>query len=268
MYFEFKQRALYYDLRGQGTPILLLNGVMMSSASWQPLLPAWSPYFQVICFDFPDQGLSEHFPEGYDQSLMVEAVEALREHLGIDKWHVLGISYGGEVAMQYAQRHSDRLLKLVLANTTAWTFPQLKMMGDGWIDASLSYNPRVFFRTCMPAIYGRSFYEAHGDWLRQREDDLDKTLKQEWFDGLVRLIRSAENHDQRDLLQNIQIPTLIIGADEDQVTPVAMQEELHKAISNSVLVVIRACGHASMYEQQSAFEAIVLGWLLRNGSKA
>lgn len=267
MYFDFRGKKLYYDIQGEGKPLLLLNGVMMSAASWRPLLPAWTPFFKVICLDFPDQGLSEHFSEGYDQSLMVEVVEALREHLKLEIWHVLGISYGGEVAMRYAIDYSGRIDKMILANTTAWTFPQLKMMGDGWALASKSYQPRVFFKSCMPAIYGRSFYERSSDWLSTREDELDKALTTEWFDGLIRLIESAVNHDQRKRLHQINVPTLIIGADEDQVTPTDQQEILHREINGSEFVIIKQCGHASMYEQQGLFEAIVLGWLLREGSK-
>jgi len=78
---------------------------------------------------------------------------------------------------------------------------------------------------------------------------------------MERLTNSAESFDARKDLENINAPTLIVAADEDYLTPIANQKELHKMIKNSELVILPGVGHASMYEKPLLFVTLVLGFI-------
>lgn len=263
MVFSFNTLNLYYEVHGDGPELLILNGVMMSTASWQPLLPAWTAHFKVILLDFPDQGQSDRHPEPYNQSLMTEVVLALMEHLELTQVNLLGISYGGEVAIQIAAQYPEKVSRLLLANTTAYTDPQLRALGDGWVLACEGYDGNKFFLGTMPSIYGKTFYKTHSEWLKDRQAQIANGLSPQWYEGFIRLVRSAEHYDCRNVLASVVAPTLIIGSEEDQVTPLSEQRYLNAHIHNSQLLVFSCCGHASMYEQQPMFEAAVLGWFQR-----
>lgn len=263
MVFNFYEHKIHYEVHGSGPELLILNGVMMSTASWQPLLPAWTAHFKIILLDFPDQGQSDRHPKPYNQSLMTEVVLALMDHLELSHVNLLGISYGGEVAIQIASQFPEKVSRLLLANTTAWTDPQLKALGDGWILSCEGYDGNKFFLGTMPSIYGKTFFSTHTEWLKDRQAQIASGLKPEWYQGFIRLVRSAETYDSRAALPQISTPTLIIGSEEDQVTPLSEQRYLNAHIPSSQLLILSSCGHASMYEQQAMFEAIVLGWFQR-----
>lgn len=85
----------------------------------------------------------------YNQDLQVGVLKALLKHLNLKdkKITLMGISYGGEVAMRFALESPKVIDALILSNTTAYTNKQLKIIGDSWIDVAKSYNGRAFSKS-------------------------------------------------------------------------------------------------------------------------
>ncbi|MDH8677938.1 alpha/beta hydrolase [Fusibacter bizertensis] len=261
-FIEVNHNKAYYEVHGEGeTSLVILNGIMMSSASWQPFMGMLSKQFKVVLLDFYDQGKSEYLETTYTQDLQVELVKELLTALDLKQVTLMGISYGGEVAMKFAVKYQQMLSKLVLANTTAYTNQQLKAIGDSWIYSAKTYDGKQFFKATIPPIYSSEFYESRVAWLDAREKLFDKVFDEKWYEGFIRLVISAETHDVRDQINVINIPTLIIGADEDIITPLSCQEQIHQEIKNSRFVVIKHCGHASMYEKPIEFFSTVMGFV-------
>lgn len=261
-YVNLSGKNVYYETHGDATEsLLILNGIMMSSASWQPFLESLKSHVKVVLVDFFDQGKSDYLDFEYTQDLQVELVESVVGALDLEQVTLLGISYGGEVAMQIASKRPKWLKKLILANTTSYTNPQLKAIGDSWIYAAKSHDGKQFFKSTIPPIYSAGFYEKNLEWLTAREALFVKAFDARWYDGFIRLVISAEAHDARDLVENISVPTLIIGADEDLITPVSCQQFLFDAIADARFVVIKSCGHASMYEKPIEFFTAVIGFM-------
>jgi pimeloyl-ACP methyl ester carboxylesterase len=261
-FVEANQKKGYYEVHGDHPNVLvLLNGIMMSSASWQPFVEMLKKHVTVVLVDFFDQGKSDYMDCEYTQETQVELVQSLLEKLDLKHVTLLGISYGGEIAMKVARRHQGRIDRLILANTTAYTNPQLRAIGDAWINAAKTYDGRQFFKATIPPIYSNHFYESRLDWLGAREDLFVKLFDKHWYDGFIRLVISAENHDDRTKLSLIKVPTLIIGSDEDMITPIGCQKALLNEIDHAKMVIIAGCGHASMYEKPVEFFAAVLGFI-------
>lgn len=261
MKFAFKDKNVYYEVHGEGEPLLVLNGIFMSCASWAAFVPALSRYNRLILVDFLDQGRSDKQDGEYKQDIHVETVRMLLEHLGLDSVNVLGISYGGEVAMQLASVYPGLVKKLVLANTTAYTNPWLEDMGKAWEYALASHDGRQFFKTCIPVVYSPQFYATNIEWARKREALFETLFTPETYDAFLRLIRSAEGLDIRSQLKDITAPTLVISSDHDYVTPLHDQELIVRSIPGAAHVVIKNSGHASMYEKPVEFVSLVLGFV-------
>jgi pimeloyl-ACP methyl ester carboxylesterase len=261
-YFEMNGRRLYYEKHGEGKQTLLfLNGIMMSTASWQAFVAYFSKNYTLVLIDFFDQGQSDYLEgETYTQALQVEVVKEAIRQLSLEHVILMGISYGGEIAMQFAVHYGNLLDGLILANTTAYTDPQLKAIGDSWIYAASTGDGRIFFKATIPPIYSRSFYENNLSWLDAREAMFCENLKKRWYDGFVRLVKSAETHNATKILGQITCPVLIIGAEDDQITPVDCQEHLARLIPQAELVVISGSGHASMYEKPKSFALLIDGF--------
>lgn len=259
--FVFEGKEIYYESHGEGTPLLVLNGIFMSCASWTAFRPAFAEHNRLILLDLLDQGKTEKMDREYTQAVQAELVLALLDHLDLSKVSLMGISYGGEVAMRFAAAHPEKVEKLVLSNTAAYTSKWLKDIGRSWEFAYKSYNGHHFFKTCIPIVYSPQFYEKNYEWASAREELFVKAFTPDVYDAFGRLTRSAENHDERANLGKITAQTLVVSSELDFVTPVYQQQEIVAAIDGAAHVLIPAAGHAVMYEKPAEFTAIVLGFV-------
>lgn len=257
----FNGKKVYYREVGEGKPLLLLNGIMMSTASWAPFEKVFSSGHRVIMLDLLDQGKSDKCEQQYDQSLQVEVVRALLDELGLDKVSIMGTSYGGEVALQFAAKYQQRIDRLVLANTVARTNAWLKEIGEAW---NLSVvDPLDYYSTTIPVIYSPAFYDRKAEWMESRKKLLTRTAfaDKDFLDSMIRLTNSANNHDVRDALESITVPALIIGCEMDHITPPEEQRYLAQKLPNAQLVLLPDTGHAAFYERPVLFASIMMGFL-------
>ena len=112
--FLFKGKKVYYELHGEGEPILVLNGIMMSTESWNAFKPSFSKDNLLILVDFFDQGRSDRLDFEYKHDLQVDLLKALLEHIKIDRVNVVGISYGSAVALQFVLKYPRCVRRLCL----------------------------------------------------------------------------------------------------------------------------------------------------------
>lgn len=260
---NFKGRNIYYDVQGEGKPILILNGIMMSTKSWEPFVKSFSANNQFIRVDFIDQGQSDKLENSaYTLDIQVEILESLIKHLDVHKVNIVGISYGGEVATLFAIKYPYLVDRLVLFNTTPYTSPWLAEIGHQWNAIGRTRDGQTYYQATIPVIYSPSYYEARLDWMKNREKILIPVFSNPVFlDAMERLTNSAESYDARKDIKNIEAPTLIVAADEDALTPLKNQIELHEQIKHSELVILPGVGHASMYERPMLFVSLVLGFI-------
>lgn len=264
-YFTFENKQVYYDVQGSGLPVLLLNGIMMSTASWTPFISSFASQFQLIRFDFLDQGQSAKMTDSpsYTQGIQVELIAALLKHLQIKNADIVGISYGGEVALQFAITHPELVRRLVLFNTCANTTPWLKDIGTAWNMAAKTGNGAAYYYTSIPMIYSPHYYEKRLDWMRKREQILFPIFANANFtEAMIRLTNSAETHDVRASLHHINHHTLVVSSDQDYITPMSEQQKIVSAMKNAHYVILPETGHASMYERPALFASLVIGFLL------
>ncbi len=260
---NFKGRNVYYDVQGEGKPILILNGIMMSTRSWEPFVPSLTSNNQLIRLDFIDQGQSDRLENSeYTQSIQVDVIESLLKELKLIKVSIVGISYGGEVAILFAAKFPSKVDRMVLFNTTPYTSPWLAEIGKQWIAIGKTRDGATYYKATIPVIYSPSYYEARLDWMKKREAFLLPIFSNPAFlDAMERLTKSAESFDARHELHQITAPTLIVAADEDYLTPIANQKALKQAIPNAEMVILPGVGHASMYEKPLIFMTLVLGFI-------
>jgi len=256
-----QDKKIYYEVHGEGEALIILNGIMMSTLSWAMFLPELTKGNQVILLDFFDQGQSDKMSHGYKQDLQVEAVKAVVDELKLSNFNLLGISYGGEVALQFALKYGHFVHKLLLFNTTAWTNPWLYDIGAGWKQVAKTNDGELFYNVTIPIIYSPSFYTKNATGMTARKEILKDVFNPTFLASVFRLIESAEGYDIRDQLSNIEAKTLIVGSDFDFITPSPDQLEIHNQIANSTYFMIKNCGHASMYEKPLEFLNIVKGYL-------
>jgi pimeloyl-ACP methyl ester carboxylesterase len=228
----------------------------------------------LILVDFRDQGRSSRLAEGYDLHRHARDLEALFDALALESVHLMGLSYGGEVALLFAQRALSRagrgqgparLRSLILANVPLRTSPYLAAVGRAWEIAAQLHDGSRFFELAIPSVYSAHFYEREGAWLEAHRELFGRVLTPEWFDALVRLSRAARDWSiSFEELSRITLPTLLIGADEDHIAPLRDQQVLREHLPDAELLVLHQAGHGAFLERVDAFTTAILGFVTKH----
>jgi len=240
--------------------LVLLNGIMMSTQSWVMFLPTLTKHAQVILLDFLDQGQSDKAKQPYTVADQSQILYEVLQALNIKHASVCGISYGGEVALDFSIKHPNMVERLMVFNTTAKTSLWLKDIGDSWIKATS--DPLAFYLTTLPTIYSHKFYETHQAWMVQRKETLLNVFSNpDFMQSMIRLTHSSESFNVLEELGRIIAPTLVVSSELDTITPIHEQQLIAKAIKHSTHMILNGCGHASMYENPNAFLSLIIGYL-------
>ncbi len=261
--FTFNDKSIYYTLDGDESKdvILLLNGIMMSTKSWEPFVKGLTKSHRLLRVDFLDQGQSDKMDDDYTQAVQVDVTLALLNHLSLERVYVAGISYGGSVALQFAAKHQDRIKKLILFNAVSKTSPWLKAIGDGWNQVAKTRDGLAYYNVAIPLIYSPNFYTKKLDWMENRKKVLVPIFSDPTFlDAMIRLTKSAESHDVNADLANIDVETLVVASEHDYLTPPFEQAYIVKHMPHATLITIDDAGHASMYEKPELFTSLLVGF--------
>jgi len=259
MYLE--NPGIYFEVHGEGKPLVLLNGIMMSAPSWVDHIEKLKDRFQLIVYDMRDQGQSTRLAEGYDNQIHVQDLKKLLDHLDIDNADLWGVSYGGQVALLFTLAFPESVDRLVLSNTSAHIDQYLLSMGEMWKCAARLYDGEAFFDLALIPIYSRHFYNHNYDWLLNRRQVFKELLTRDWFDAFIRLASSNHDYDVRDELASIEHATLLIAAEEDIITPYEQMRAMHGVMQNAQLVCIPQTGHAAFLEKIDTVCTLIKGFL-------
>ncbi|UTH74752.1 alpha/beta fold hydrolase [Chromobacterium sp. IIBBL 290-4] len=250
-YAQINGHQVYYEESGQGaSPLLLMNGITMSTVGWTLMLPMLERYFRVLRLDFIGQGQSDHPPaDHYALADQADLACGLLDLLGIDQVYAAGLSYGGMVAQHFVHRHPARAGRLFLAGTLAWSDSVNHYIGDSWIAANRQGGLDLRYEVSIPWLFSSRFLASSAPML----DDLKKMAGLVDWEAVIRLINGVKQHDARTWLPQLQLPTHILVGDEDRLTPLYQAQLLHGLIPGATLEVLPGAAHVLHIESAEAF---------------
>jgi 3-oxoadipate enol-lactonase len=261
-FIQANQVRLYYEWHGpEAAPVLVLNnGILMNAAaSWRPQTDAFAASYRVLQYDCRGQGQSDHPPGPYSMSQHADDLAALLDALAVPKAHILGISYGGEVAQAFALGHRGKVASLVLADTVSEVGPELRLIIEGWMAAASSDDADLFYLVTAPWNFSPSFIARHAQVLaaaRERYRSLD-------LPAVARLCEAFLGVDFTARLAQLDVPACVIVGDRDLLKGLSYATVLHRALRGSSLHVIGGAGHAVTWEAPAEFNRAVLDFLAR-----
>lgn len=253
---------IYYEEAGEGAPLIFLSGLMQETRTWKPQVHFFSKGFRVITYDPRGQGGSEkpESADAYALSYHLQDLIGLLDHLQIDRAYLVGLSQGGVIAQRAALHAPVRVSALVLADTTASVTPLLRRIFLSWIHASEVGGSLLRFDVSLPWIFSERFIEANAP-LIQTLRDLSKSFP---ADAIIPLLCSNLEHDLRDQVHQIRVPTLVLCGEMDLLTPPRYARFLHDQIQGSELILFPECGHISPLEVPELFNRAVWEFLKKN----
>lgn len=239
---------LFYEVVGEGPPLLLLSGLGASRVGFAPVVPALARRYRVITCDNRGTGRSGVPPGPYSIEQMAADTVVLIEHLGLGPVAVIGWSLGGTILQSLLIDHPEFLTAAVLLST----LPCYSELQQCWLDSILALrrtgvDPLLAATAGAPWIFTPSTLSDHDRALRilkGRADDPEAT-SDDAFEAQAAAIRSF---DRRAELATVTTPTLVLVGAEDVLTPPRQSVEIAQRIGHATLEVLPRGGHGMLLE--------------------
>lgn len=260
-YLNINDTKIYYELYGKGEPLALLNGIFMSTSSFSQFVPTFSKKYKVLLHDFRGQWNSGKEGDSYSLELHSKDFFELLNSLQIEKINLVGISYGGEVALCFATLFPDRVKSLIIISSVSEVDDELKEKIERWIEGAKTKNVESFINSWIKDVYSKDFLEKYENILRQK---LKESLFNFDYDASIKLMESFLNLYKNPLtpkLKNISVPTLVVAGEFDTLKPIKFSKIIQKNIPQSELLIVGDSGHAITVEKQEEIKTVVLGFL-------
>ncbi len=253
---------LYYELHGAETaPMLVLNnGIIMNAAtSWVYQTKALSKHLRLLQYDCRGQGQSDHPESPYSMEQHADDLSALLDALGIEKAHIAGISYGGEVSQAFALKYPHKTQSLLLMDTVSEVPADLRIIIQSWVDALKTSEALALFNATVPWNFSPEFIANNTALL----EDAKKRYAFLDFPAIIRLCEAFYEVDFTKRLGEIKVPTCIMVGELDMLKGIRYAEILKKNIPHAEYHVLMGAGHASCWERPQEFNSVVLGFLAK-----
>jgi poly(3-hydroxyalkanoate) depolymerase len=219
------------------TPLLIFNGIGASTRLLEPLLRALH-HHRVILFDLPGVGASRVASRIRRLGALATLTTQLLDRLGVDRVNILGVSWGGGLAQEYARRYPERCERLVLAATSTGHLmvpPNPLVM---WRMATpLRYLSAGYAKAIAGAIYG-------GDLRRdsaRTEEHVRRMEPPSWW-GYASQLYALAGWTSLPWLHQLRLPTLVMAGRDDPLVPLVNARLLARLIPNAELEIYD-CGH-------------------------
>ena len=257
---EVGRLSIAYERAGEGPPLVLLQGFVGDARStWGPQIDDLSDDFTVVAWDVPGAGRSSDPPDSFTLPDYADCLADFVDALGLGRVHVIGLSFGGALALEFYRRHPTTVLSLVLASAYAgWAGSLPSADAEQRLEQSLRASqlpPEEFMATMLPTMFSTAD-------TNERVDEFAASLT-EFHPAGFRAMALACTADLRDVLPHVQVPTLLLYGDQDVRAPLSVGHALHAAIPRSKLVIMPGVGHVSSVEAAEQFNLEVRQFLLR-----
>lgn len=280
MFAKVRDTTLYFDVDGSALvpggvemrekPVLfaLHGGPGGDHSGFKPAFSALTDKAQIVYVDHRGSGRSARGPrETYTLDNNVEDLEALRQHLGLDKIGLIGVSYGGMVAMSYAVRYNHNLSHLLLVVTAPdhrFITRAREILAERGTPEQRAVAERLWAGAFESEAQLREYFEVMGPMYSEKFD-LAKERERRCIyspealnEGYAGFLRT---YDVLDDLHKITASTLVIGGRHDWICAPEFSVEIADRIPGAELRIFENSGHTVYTDEYEAFIDVVRGWL-------
>ncbi len=242
--------SIYYEEKGQGEPLLLLNGLAFPHDLWFAQIEDLSKDFRVIAIDNRGIGRTDKPDEPYSIAQMASDTVGLMSALGIEKAHLAGLSMGGFIAQEIALTHPQRIGRLILIATSlggARSWEEGKPFWEKVFAEVKGKTAEQIYRLDLTMMTAPGFAESSPEIL---EKAVCLRLRHvQPLHAFMRQQAACAGFDSCDRAARISQPTLIILGDSDPIFPMALADDLRRALPAAKMTIYENCGHAIHLEK-------------------
>jgi 3-oxoadipate enol-lactonase len=257
---EANGQTLYYEVHGEGEPLLAVMGLAADTLAWAMQVPAFAARHRTVVFDNRDVGRSSMAQGSYEISDMADDALALADALDLESFHLLGVSMGGAIAQEIALTAPERVRTLTLAVTWAAGSAWARKLAQVWGGRVQRMTREEHLDELMLLNLSEAFFEDAEAvaWLRGMM--LENPHPQPTA-AFARQLDACGRHHARERLASLSMPTHVIGAEQDILVPVWKQRELAALIPDAKLTVFEGAPHGANLERAEEFNRAVLDFI-------
>ena len=237
MEITINNKRINYEVEGEGKPVILLHGWLASLETMKPLQNHLSKYFKVYNVDIIGFGKSELPDNPMNTNGYGDFLNSFINTLKIENPILIGHSNGGRTILNYAGRNLGKINKIVLIDS-AGIKPKRK--------------PSYYFKIYTFKLVKNTVKLLPKKCDKLREKALSKFGSSDYKSSpevLRKTMNIILNEDQRKIMPNINVPTLMIWGDKDTATPLEDAKKMEKLIPNSGIAVLEGAGHFSYLDR-------------------
>jgi len=268
---------LWYRITGEGEPVAQIHGAGFGHFNFDLATPALARHFQVLDYDLRGYGQSDRPVQHYDMEVWADDLAGLLDALEIERAHVHGTSMGGMIAIVFAGKYPERTASVVVNCAAAKLGHAGRLVLRNWIDIAHVDPDGPGSRTLAELIAWQAFSKA---FLEAPEADAA-------VDNTQRILRDSNDlevftaacqamcdMDLRAWLPKIAAPALVLGGDEDLMTPWdqgpggAGQEAIYQGIRGAEKHVVAGSGHSTIFDNSEEHNRVVIDFFTRHAIAA
>jgi 3-oxoadipate enol-lactonase len=247
-----------YQIDGpEGAPwIVLSNSLATNLAMWDQQADDFKGAFRVLRYDQRGHGATDAPAGRYTFEQLIADALALMDGLGIKKAHFGGLSMGGATALGFAQKHPDRLDKVIVCDTPCQSTPTSTQQ---WEERIVIAQQQGMEPLVEPTV-GRWFPPEVMAAKPPHVDKVRQMVRTTPVNGFIGCAAALANHDYASAVATVTRPVLFMAGEKDGVTPVAMRK-LSAALPGSRYVELPGAGHISNMDQPEGFTWAIADFL-------
>ncbi len=258
---------IYYEVHGEGEPLLLIMGTGNDHSLWNAQLPAFSKEFRCIVYDNRGTGRSGKPETGYSSRILAGDAVGLLDALGIEAAHVAGWSLGSVTAQELAINYPQKVRSLSLYSTWDRCYPHFRRRFELQAEIAKLNRPDMLAAFAVLTLFSPQFLNEHEDQVKEFEKHLyrtdDASVPRTPVHALLGHYEADITHDAADRLACIVAPTLIVVGSDDPLTRVEYAQAVHQRVRGSELVILEHGDHMIPITMADRFNEIALDFLRR-----
>jgi 3-oxoadipate enol-lactonase len=246
--------TINYQIDGpEGAPwIVLSNSLATNLAMWDQQAADLKAQYRVLRYDQRGHGATDAPAGRYTFEQLIADALALMDGLGIKKAHFGGLSMGGATALGFAQKHPDRLDRIIVCDTPCQSTPTSTQQ---WEERIVVAQKQGMEALVEPTV-GRWFPPAVIEAKAPHVDKVRHMVRTTPVNGFIGCAAALANHDYASAVATVMRPVLFMAGEKDGVTPVAMRK-LSTALPGSRYVEFPGAGHISNMDQPDGFTGAI-----------
>jgi len=264
---------LWYRISGEGEPVAQIHGAGFGHFNFDPATPELSKHFQVIDYDMRGYGQSDRPVQHYDMEVWADDLAGLLDALDIPEAHIHGTSMGGMIAIAFAGKYPERTTSVVINCAAAKLGVSGRLIFKNWVDIARMDPDGPGSRLLAELI----------TWQALSKRFLEEQNAEELTDLIQQILRDSNrievftaacqamcDMDLTSWLPEITSPALVLGGDEDLMTPWDQgpngvgQEAIYQGIPNAEKHVVKGSNHSTIFDGSEEHNRAVIDFFKRH----